>query len=56
VHRCLGAELGKIETATALRMFFQRFPNTRLADPPESARWRPGKFMRRLETLPVIPG
>jgi cytochrome P450 len=56
VHRCLGAELGKIETATALRMLFQRFPNTRLASPAESPRWRPGKFMRRLETLPVILG
>ncbi|MGW4128572.1 cytochrome P450 family protein [Amycolatopsis japonica] len=54
VHRCLGSELGKIETATALRTLFQRFPDTRLVDPPEQARWRPGKFMRRLDTLPVI--
>jgi cytochrome P450 PksS len=54
VHRCLGSELGKVETATALRTLFQRFPHTRLVDPPEQARWRPGKFMRRLDTLPVI--
>jgi cytochrome P450 len=54
VHRCLGSELGKIETATALRTLFQRFPGTHLVDPPEDARWRPGKFMRRLDTLPVI--
>ncbi|WP_327417485.1 cytochrome P450 family protein [Streptomyces sp. NBC_01233] len=54
VHRCLGSELGKIEAATALRTLFQRFPGTRLIDPPEQARWRPGKFMRRLDALPVV--
>ncbi|WP_410604759.1 cytochrome P450 family protein [Amycolatopsis sp. lyj-90] len=54
VHRCLGSELGKIETATALRTLFRRFPDTRLVDPPERASWRPGKFMRRLDALPVI--
>jgi cytochrome P450 PksS len=54
VHRCLGAELGRIETATALRALFERFPRTRLTVPPDDAVWRPGKFMRRLDTLPVI--
>ncbi|MET0136176.1 MAG: cytochrome P450, partial [Kibdelosporangium sp.] len=55
-HRCLGAELGKIETATALRVLFQRFPRTRMVNLPELAQWRPGKFMRRLDTFPVVLG
>lgn len=56
VHRCLGSQLGKIETATSLRKFFERFPATKLVDPPGKADWRPGKFLRRLNTLSVIPG
>ncbi|WP_434444364.1 cytochrome P450 [Lentzea sp. E54] len=53
-HRCLGAELGRLETATALRLLFQRYPQTRLATLPELADWRPGKFMRRLGSLTVV--
>ncbi|ANN15821.1 hypothetical protein SD37_09280 [Amycolatopsis orientalis] len=53
-HRCLGAQLGKIETATALRTLFQRYPRTELLLPPEEIQWRPGKFVRRLQALPVI--
>ncbi|MET8763288.1 cytochrome P450 [Lentzea sp. NPDC004782] len=55
VHRCPGAQLGKAEVAVALQMFFERFPRTALVDPPDQARWQPGKFKRRLEALPVIP-
>lgn len=54
VHRCIGAQLGKIETATALRALFQRYPETALVDPPGEIEWRPGKFVRRLQALPVI--
>ncbi|GGU76806.1 cytochrome P450 [Lentzea flava] len=54
-HRCLGVQLGKAETAAALRLFFERFPRTTLVDPPDQAQWQPGKFQRRLESLPVIP-
>lgn len=55
IHRCLGARLGKMTTGAALEMFFTKFPATELIDPPEAARWRPGKFLRRLDALPVIP-
>lgn len=55
VHRCLGAQLAKLTIGTALKMFFTRFPDTKLADPPDETRWRPGKFQRRLESLAVIP-
>ena len=55
-HRCLGAELGRRETATALSTFFTRFPRTRLAVRADELVWRPGSFMRRLDSLPVILG
>jgi cytochrome P450 len=55
-HRCLGAELGRLETTVALSRLFDRFPKTTLAVPPQDAQWRPGMFMRRLDTLPVVLG
>jgi cytochrome P450 PksS len=54
IHRCLGAELGKLETATALRELFARFPDITLVQPGKQAHWRPGKFMRRLDAIPVL--
>jgi cytochrome P450 len=54
IHRCLGAELGKLETAIALRELFTRFPDITLIQPGKQAHWRPGKFMRRLDAIPVI--
>jgi cytochrome P450 len=55
-HRCLGAELGRATTETALRLFFDRFPRSRLAIPASEVEWRLGTFMRRLDTLPVVLG
>lgn len=54
IHRCLGAELGRLETTIGLSRLFTRFPATELAVTPEDARWRPGIFMRRLDSLPVV--
>ncbi|MET8759943.1 cytochrome P450 [Lentzea sp. NPDC004782] len=53
-HRCLGEQVGKTETGTALQLFFERFPETTFATPPDEAKWQPGKFQRRLESLPVL--
>lgn len=53
-HRCLGAELGRMETLIGLRSLFTRFPRTRLVDSRPA--WRSGVFMRRLDNLPVILG
>lgn len=50
-HRCPGAELGRMETLIALRAFFTRFPHARVLEEPS---WRPGLFMRRLHSLPVL--
>jgi cytochrome P450 len=55
-HRCLGAELGRLETSVGLERLFARFPHARLAVEPGRARWRTGIFMRRLEELPVVLG
>ncbi|AHH99153.1 hypothetical protein KALB_5792 [Kutzneria albida DSM 43870] len=53
-HHCLGYALGRLETTTALRQLFRRYPNTELVHSQRPADWRPGKFMRRLNTLAVI--
>ncbi|MGW5376642.1 cytochrome P450 family protein [Nocardia sp. NPDC003999] len=55
-HRCMGAELGRLETVVGLGRLLARFPAIALAVAPEEARWRPGMFMRRLDSLPVVLG
>jgi cytochrome P450 len=55
-HRCLGAELGRLETTIALDRLFRRFPDMRLVTGPDQVTWRPGIFMRRLDSLSVLLG
>jgi cytochrome P450 len=50
-HRCLGAELGRLETSIALDKLLDHFSVIELAT--DEASWRPGMFMRRLDSLPV---
>jgi cytochrome P450 PksS len=54
VHRCLGAELGRLEVTVALGRLLAAFPEISLGAPVEEIRWRPGTFMRRLYSLPVV--
>ena len=56
MHKCLAAQLARNQTGIALRTFFERFPATTLAEPPDKARWSPEKSRRKLEALPVILG
>ncbi|WP_329791278.1 cytochrome P450 [Lentzea sp. DG1S-22] len=53
-HRCLGIELGKLETTVAIAALLDRFEDISLAVSPDQLVWRPGMFMRRADTFPVI--
>jgi len=56
-HRCVGARLATMVSEIALRTVLTRFPQVRLALPPEQGcPWRPSMFIRRLGALPVILG
>ncbi len=52
-HFCLGAPLARLEGQIALTTLFRRFPNLRLAEAPESLRWRKALIVRGLEELPL---
>ena len=52
-HFCLGAPLARLEGQIALTALFRRFPNLRLAVPPDSLRWRASLLLRALEELPL---
>ena len=56
IHRCLGAQLGRMETEIALSALLRRSPNLRSAADTEADLWQPGIFMRRLRRLPVVLG
>ena len=52
-HYCLGAPLARLEGRIAIGELVRRFPDLRLAVPPERLRWRPGILLRGLVSLPV---
>ena len=52
-HHCLGAPLARMEGQIAISRLLQRFPDLRLAVPPESLRWHRGLFLRGLGRLPL---
>jgi cytochrome P450 PksS len=53
VHYCLGAPLARLEGKIAIQALVQRFPNMRLAVPPERIRWRHAMAVRGVKALPV---
>ncbi|GAA4733974.1 cytochrome P450 [Modestobacter marinus] len=53
VHRCVGAELARMELRIALPALFRRFPDLALAVPEEQLRWRGLSFVHGVEELPV---
>jgi cytochrome P450 len=58
MHFCLGAPLARMESHIALGELFRRFPELRLAVPPEELHWDHGDglVLRGLTSLPVLPG
>ncbi|WP_326751224.1 cytochrome P450 [Streptomyces hirsutus] len=53
VHFCLGAPLARLEVATALRLFFERFPDAQLATGHEELRRLPSLISNGHTTVPV---
>jgi cytochrome P450 len=58
IHFCLGAPLARMESRIALGELIRRFPDLRLAVPPEQLHWDHGDglVLRGLTALPVIAG
>jgi cytochrome P450 len=54
LHYCLGAPLARLEGEVALRSLLDRFPDLRLAVPPEELRHRRSVLVHALEQLPVV--
>ncbi|WP_457072667.1 MULTISPECIES: cytochrome P450 [unclassified Modestobacter] len=53
VHRCVGAELARMELRIVLPELFRRFPDLALAVPEEQLPWRRLSFVHGVEELPV---
>lgn len=54
VHRCIGAELARMELRAAYPALVRRFPNIRLATPEEELNFRKASIVYGLEALPVL--
>ena len=53
IHRCIGAELARMELRIALPRLFQRFPDLALAKPQEELSFRQLSFVFGVDELPV---
>lgn len=54
IHRCIGAELARMELRTAYPALVRRFPNMRLAVAPEDLSFRKVSIVYGLDALPVL--
>lgn len=53
-HRCIGAELGRMELRAAYPALVRRFPQMRLAVAPEELAFRKTSIVYGVESLPVL--
>ncbi len=53
IHRCVGAELARLELRLALPELFRRLPGLRLAVPDHELEYRPLSLVYGLSSLPV---
>jgi cytochrome P450 len=56
VHRCIGAELARMELRAAYPALVRRFPGLRLAVPPEELAFRKTSIVYGVDSVPVITG
>jgi cytochrome P450 len=54
IHRCIGAELARMELRTAYPALVRRFPNLRLAVPADELSFRKVSIVYGLDELPVL--
>lgn len=54
VHRCIGAELARMELRAAYPALLRRFPNMRLATPAEALGYRKVSIVYGVDALPVL--
>ncbi|TCP55042.1 cytochrome P450 [Tamaricihabitans halophyticus] len=55
IHRCVGAELGRMELRAAYPALVRRFPRMRLAVDPAELTFRTASAVYGVERLPVLP-
>ena len=53
IHRCIGAELARMELRIVLPALFRRFPDLALAVPPQELSFRELSFVYGIDELPV---
>jgi len=56
IHFCLGHQLARIETASALQALFTRWPKLKLAVEPSQIHYQRRPGLRAIEQLPVAAG
>ena len=56
IHRCVGAELARLELSLALPALCRRLPDLRLSTPEEHLEYRPLSVVYGLRSLPVTVG
>ncbi|MCE3552585.1 cytochrome P450 [Pseudonocardia sp. RS11V-5] len=54
IHRCIGAELARMELRAAYPALFRRFPDLRLAVPADQLEFRDASIVYGVEKLPVL--
>jgi cytochrome P450 len=54
IHRCIGAELARMELRIALPKLFRRFPDLALAKPQEELSFRQLSFVYGVDELPIL--
>ncbi len=53
IHRCIGAELARMELRAAYPALIKRFPSMRLAEVPEGLKYRQTSIVYGVDALPV---